>query len=219
MGFAKESGERNRRECLFRMKKYLTKCHIYIGLFFMADIWLLALTGLLLNHPHWGVNDYREETEWSTESVETVSLIETGDPQEKAEQYMQQLGIESELLGTRDLPDKGEFHFNTKKPGQDLRIVVDTAAGEARIEQKEYGFWGTVNQLHIFGEMKRFAAQKESTTWFATKLWVASMDGLAVGLILLVFTGIYMWLKTKKIITGGVSLLCGVGIALFFLLL
>ena len=46
-----------------------------------------------------------------------------------------------------------------------------------------------------------------------------AMDGLAVGLIVLILTGWYMWLQTKRIVGGAVSLLLGTGLALLFLFL
>ena len=61
--------------------------------------------------------------------------------------------------------------------------------------------------------------RKEYLTWYATRLWVISMDGLALGLILLVLTALYMWLQTKKIISGAISLLLGTGVAIVFLFL
>jgi hypothetical protein len=67
--------------------------------------------------------------------------------------------------------------------------------------------------------MQRFDPGKEKLTWFATRLWVIAMDGLAVGLIVLVLTGCYMWSQTQKIVSGAVSLLLGLGTALVFLFL
>jgi hypothetical protein len=45
------------------------------------------------------------------------------------------------------------------------------------------------------------------------------MDGLALGLILLVLTAFYMWFQTGKIISGAVSLVLGTGIAIVFFFL
>ena len=97
--------------------------------------------------------------------------------------------------------------------GPGFRVLLTASACRSR------DAIGILNQLHIFGEMKRFDPRKEHLTWYATRLWVISMDGLALGLILLVLTALYMWLQTKKIISGAISLLLGTGVAIVSLFL
>ena len=200
------------------IKKLLTKSHIYLGLFFVVYLWLLSLTGLFLNHPKWAVNDYRERAKY-IETSTAVTLVAGEDPFEKANHYLRELGLEGELLSVRDVEKEKQSRFDVYKPGNTVKVIIDLENSEARIRTRQMDFIGILNQLHTFGEMKRFDPTKENLTWFATRLWVISMDGLALGLILLVLTAFYMWFQTGKIISGAVSLALGTGIAILFLVL
>lgn len=200
------------------MNTFLTKCHVYLGLFFLVEIWLFSLTGLFLNHPQWRVNDYRQNSPW-VDSVAPIVPVERGGPVQKAENYCRQWQLEGELLSVREQAEQGVFRFDVHRPGEVARVVVDLNQREARLSRRNTGGYGTLNGLHIFGKMKRFDPGKEGITWWATRVWVASMDGLALGFLCLVFTGLYLWLQTKKIVGGAISLLAGTLVGLFFLLL
>ena len=200
------------------IKKLLTKSHIYLGLFFVIYLWLLSLTGLFLNHPKWRVNDYRASAKWVDTTV-AVTLATGEDPLEKANHYLRELGLEGELLGVRHVEKENQFRFDVYRPGNTAKVRIDLESGEAKISRRQMNSIGILNQLHTFGEMKRFDPRKEHLTWYATRLWVLSMDGLALGLILMVLTALYMWLQTKKIISGAISLLLGTGVAIVFLFL
>ena len=200
------------------IKKLLTKSHIYLGLFFVIYLWLLSLTGLFLNHPKWRVNDYRASAKWVDTTV-AVTLATGEDPLEKANHYLRELGLEGELLGVRDVEKENQCRFDVYRPGNTAKVRIDLESGEAKISRRQMNSIGILNQLHTFGEMKRFDPRKEHLTWYATRLWVISMDGLALGLILMVLTALYMWLQTKKIISGAISLVLGTGIAIVFLFL
>ncbi len=49
-----------------------------------------------------------------------------------------------------------------------------------------------------------FDPKKKNLTWFATRLWVITMDGLALGPIVMILT-CYMWQQTKKIVGEAVK--------------
>ena len=200
------------------IKKLLTKCHIYLGLFFVVDLWLFSLTGLFLNHPKWAVNDYREGAKW----VETTVGVTSGssqDPLHRARHYLEELGLEGELVGVRELKEKNEFRFDVYKPGNNARVRIDLPGGTAKVSRQQVDRYGMLNQLHILTGMKRFDPGKEGLTWYATRLWVITMDGLALSLIILALTAIYMWLQTRKIFSGAICLILGTGIAMVFLFL
>ncbi len=198
------------------IKSLLTKFHIYLGLFFLVYLWLFSLTGLFLNHPQWGVNEYRTTSQW-VESTATVSVAQGGNRFEQTEHYLEQLGLEGELFGMQER--ENQFRFSVRKAGDETQVTINPATGETKIRRKKADFYGIANSLHIFNGMKRFDPKKETLTWLATKLWVIAMDGLAVGLIIMILTGLYMWLQTKKIIGGAISLFLGTGIGIVFLLL
>lgn len=198
------------------LKKLLTKFHIYLGLFFLVDLWLFSLTGLFLNHPKWSVNDYRKESRW----IETTALVtpaQSGAPLKNAEHYLAQLDLTGEVSNLRE--QENQFRFSVRNPGSEAQVTIDPRTGDVRLRKKTTDAYGTLNTLHIFNGMQRFDPNKDNLTWIATRLWVIAMDSLAVGLIVLILTGCYMWLQTKKIVGGAVSLLLGTGLALLFLFL
>lgn len=95
------------------------------------------------------------------------------------------------------------FRFSVRKPGIEVRLSVDTRTGDVNLREKKTDNYGALNTLHIFNGMQRFDPEKETLTWFATNLWVVVMDGIAVGIIIMILTGIYIWLKGKKNLIGG----------------
>ena len=100
-----------------------------------------------------------------------------------------------------------------------VKVRVNSDTGETQTRRKKSGSYEMLNQLHIFNGMVRFDKGKEKLTWFAITLWLIAMDGLAVALILMVFFGFYMWLQTRKLAGGVISLLLGIFLAVLFLFL
>lgn len=200
------------------IKELVTKLHTYLGLLFLAYLWLFSLTGLFLNHPSWGVNDYRQDSNW-VESTTTLVPATTGDRFSKANYYLRKLHLEGELNGVRDLEKEHQFRFEVNKPGEVIRVRVNSDTGEVQIRHKNNGTYGMLNQLHIFNGMQRFDREKETLTWFATTLWFIAMDALAVALILMVLFGFFMWFQTRKLAGGIASLLLGTLFAVVFLVL
>ena len=179
---------------------------------------MFSLTGLFLNHPNWGVNDYRLESQW-VESTVTLTPPESGDRYSRAEHYLGQLQLEGELIGVRDLEEQNQFRFEVNRPGQVVRVKVNSDTGEAQIRRKTSDTYGMLNQLHIFNGMQRFDKEKEALTWLASTLWFIAMDALAAALILMVFFGVCMWLQTRKLVGGFISLLLGISVTGLFLFL
>ena len=200
------------------IKELVTKLHTYLGLFFLVYLWLFSLTGLFLNHPSWGVNDYRQDSKW-VESTTVIVPAQSGDRFSKAEYYLSTLQLEGELTGVRDLEKEKQFRFEVNTPGEAVKVRVNSDTGETQIRRKTTDTYGMLNQLHIFNGMQRFDKDKQSLTWFATILWFIAMDALAGALILMVLFGFYMWLQTRKLIGGLVSLLLGVFVTGLFLFL
>ena len=54
--------------------------------------------------------------------------------------------------------------------------------------------------------------------WWLTRIWSLAMDGVAVGLIVLVVSGIYLWYRLPRKRVGGlISLTLGTIACAFFL--
>ena len=55
--------------------------------------------------------------------------------------------------------------------------------------------WGTMRALHAFTGVRINDTQNQRD-WILTTLWAYSMDAVALGLIVMVLSGVLMWYRT-----------------------
>jgi|SRR5215831_5668116 len=190
------------------------KLHYYLGLYFLFFIWLFSFTGLLLNHS-WKFAEF-----WPNRRVSTLERSihrprPAGDLQQAGE-VMRQLGIDGEVEWTEPRNDSAFLNFRVSRPGHTSEIKVDLARGTARIQETRINGWGMMHVLHTFTGV-RANDPKNRRDWILTTIWALSMDALAVGLILMVLSSLYMWyrLRSKRAV-GFIVLLLGVLTCGFF---
>jgi hypothetical protein len=80
----------------------------------------------------------------------------------------------------------------------------------------DVNLWGVIKVLHTFSGVQ-MDDPRNRRDWALTSLWAYSMDGVAAGLIFMVLSSFYMWLKLpKKRLPGAVFLGLGcLGCGLF----
>lgn len=174
-------------------RKNWRKVHRWLGLFLLGFVLFYSLTGLLLNH--------RKSFGYFQERHETVSRIEVQQEDvlnQIIETYKQQIGRDDAPTVIR-LKKKGVIEFLYGSHGR-VTYVIDLMQGDmTRIEKKEQQPWHWLNRLH--------KSYKVDFTW----IWLT--DGIAVFLILLSLSGLfifrYTWLDILLIALGG--LVMGVG--------
>lgn len=170
------------------------RLHYYLGLYFLFFLWLFSLSGLLLNHGDWKFAQFwpmRSETTYEA----GVTLPQEGSDLDRARAVMRQLGIAGEI----DWPGQREaevFAFNANRPGRMNQVRVETATGRATVKRIEVNAWGIVQFLHTFSGV-RMNRPEMSRDWALTTAWVVAMDALAVGLIVMVLGGYYMWWRLR----------------------
>ena len=78
--------------------------------------------------------------------------------------------------------------------------------------------FGVMDALHHFTGVSMTDPERERD-WILTRVWSAAMDAVAVGLIVLVLSGLYLWYRLRRKRRLGLLVL-GVGLAscAFFLL-
>lgn len=196
--------------------KWNARLHYYLGLYFLFFIWLFALTGLLLNHGMWGMADFpRSRT--ITKSEHRVSLNKTGTPLSDAHDLMQQLQIEGEVQWVGTPSNANRFDFRVSRPSLQTEVRVDLSTAMAVVERTKGNTLGVFHALHLFTGVRMNDA-KNDRDWLLTKLWALSMDAVAVGLLVLVGSGVWMWLQTdSKRFPGVVALSAGLLCCLWFL--
>lgn len=198
---------------IFWMDIWNKKLHIYLGLFFLWFLWLFAISGLFLNHPKWLFADFwpsRNQSEFARKIQSPPEKNDLG----IARNLMQQLGISGEIEWTTTRPASDRFDFRIVKPGQIIEVKTDLKRGEAAVNAIQTNGWGIVKMLHTFTGVRSTDLSAERD-WWATKVWSFSMDALSIGLVILVISGIILWLKLKNsrilgaIFLGSGLLSCG----------
>jgi hypothetical protein len=174
------------------------KLHYYLGLYFLFFLWLFAFSGLLLNHSSWKFAEFFPNRKVS--KVErSIQPPPAASDMEQAGDLMRQLGIHGEIEWTTQRSDPARLDFRATKPGHIAEIKADFRQGRATIETIDYNVWGLMRTLHTFTGVRRNDARNQRD-WILTTVWALSMDALAGGVILMVFSSFYMWwvLKPKR---------------------
>jgi hypothetical protein len=180
---------------LAKLERWNRKLHFYSGLFLIFFLWLFAFTGLLLNHPKWAFHEHwqnRKETNYVA-AITAPRPNVTGDLAE-ARDIMKQLKIEGDVLLTTTKINSNQLVFQTRRPGHFFFINANWAQGTAAVRQADVNLWGTMKVLHAFtGNVPDDS--RNHRDWTLTYVWAYAMDAVAAGLIFMVLSSIYMWLK------------------------
>jgi len=189
------------------------KLHYYLGLYFLFFLWLFAFTGLLLNHS-WKFSEF-----WPNRNVSTFERVidapRTTNDVERAREVMRQLGIRGEIEWTAIRPNSTLFEFRANRPGHNFNVAVDDA-GRTKVEETRINTWGVMRVLHTFSGVRANDARNQRD-WALTTLWVLSMDAVSIGMVVMVFGGLYMWfVLPAKRIGGLVALLLGTAVCCVF---
>lgn len=184
------------------------KLHIYLGLLLLFFIWLFSATGLVLNHSQWKFAQFWDQRK--TSAVEQKIQWPTGsDDVQRAENLMEQVGVRGEIEGITIADDGRQFDVRVVRPGAIIDVKANRATEQARVEQIRVNVWGVTNMLHSFTGV-RTGEPDRKREWVVTRLWSLAMDGLSVGLVLLVLGGLVMWWTTsRKRLVGLAVLLVG----------
>jgi hypothetical protein len=185
------------------------RLHYYIGLYFLFFSWLFALSGLLLNHSGWQFAQFWPNRVQS--STEHDLRVPTGSTDlARARDLMQQLDLVGEVQWPGRQPSEGPFTFQVSRPGHVIEVTADLASGRATLHSTELNTWGVMRVLHTFTGL-RSADPVNTRDWGLTTVWALTMDAVALGLIVMVFSSYIMWwqLKPKRRL-GVVALMLGV---------
>lgn len=170
------------------------KIHFYLGLYFLFFLWLFSLTGLLLNHGRWEIaRKANARTENRYEAV-LGPLAGTTDL-DRARDAMRQLGITGEI----DLPPQqpGRFQFAVSRPHDASQVRVDLATNRASVQHFDNSRLAAFRIFHTFSG-SRYSQPDSRRDWMLTTIWVAAMDALAAGLLVMILGSYYMWWRLKR---------------------
>jgi hypothetical protein len=174
------------------------KLHYYTGLYLLLFVWLFAFSGLLLNHPDWTFAEFWPNRHQSDLEVTIQPPPSDGDLVQ-AKDIMRQLGIEGEIEWTTTRSSPDSLEFQTNRPGHSARVAADLRNNRVALHKDDLNAWGIMRVLHTFTGV-RMGNTINQRDWTLTTVWVIAMDGVAVGLVFMVFSSFYMWwgLKGKR---------------------
>jgi hypothetical protein len=176
-------------------ERWNRKLHYYLGLYFLFFLWLFLLTGLLLNHGQWAIAqaaNHRTETRYE---IAIAPPRGTSD-EARARDVMRELGLKGEIEWPATPRKPGHFGFNVASPKDASVVDVDLVDKVAAVQHFDNGGWAVFRIFHTFSG-SRFNAPG-GRDWIVTTVWVFAMDGLAAGLIVMVFGSYYMWYRLKR---------------------
>lgn len=173
-------------------------------LFFLG---IFAISGLFLNHY---MDWFHEPPDKNKKKVtRTITQPRTEDPQEMDEALAAQLGLSGEIIRGRQPPKNGHVRFSVHQVSQILGVDADLNAGQATITFTPHSFSGFLMDAHTFSGARRLWREDPPVRdWWMTKVWSVSMDAVAVGILLLALTSLYMWFQLKKKRRLGLAVLC-----------
>lgn len=198
-----------------RLRVGTRKLHNYLGLYFLLFLWLFAGSGLVLNHSKWGVAQF-----WKARHESTVERAirppAPGGDVATARDLMGQLAIVGEI-GEIKRDAAGRFDFQVVKPGRVYRVEARPDSARARVTTIRLDAWGALDAMHKFTGVS-LDDPSRARDWAVTRLWSVAMDALSLGLVALVASGLYLWLRfPDKRRAGLVALAAGVASCAFFL--
>jgi hypothetical protein len=191
------------------------KYHIHLGLFLLLFIWLFSLSGLLLNHGKWKFTSFWDErkekitkTSIHTTATDSVALLKN---------IMQQLKISGEISGVWMSIDSIDLRVSI--PGQVRDLHVDLRKQICTQKVITFNWWGTLRNLHTFNGVNKNNPGMQPN-WVITHIWKFTMDGIAIGFIIMCISSWIMWYKLRKKYTWGpLILISGFAISIYFVFL
>jgi hypothetical protein len=183
------------------------RLHYYLGLYLLFFCWLFAFTGLLLNHSRWQFAQFWPNRVQTT-SEHQVSVADATSALDRARDVMRQLGLAGEIQWP-PAQAGGTFAFQVSRPGLITDVKMNPATGRVTVQQNDLNAWGVLHVLHAFTGV-RAGDTRNQRDWRLTTIWALSMDGVAAGLIVMVFGSYIMWYRLKPKRRGGaIALIAG----------
>lgn len=197
-----------------RLRRWTRRLHFYLGLYLLVFIWLFAVSGLFLNHPEWKLtHDFWERRQEASFERAIAPPVATADLA-IARELMRQLGIAGEVEEIERSPAEDRFSFRLGKPGRSFRVDADLGAGRAKVTRIDLNAWGVLSGLHTFSGVS-MTDPGRSRDWVLTAIWSVAMDAVALGLMVLVLSGLYLWYRLQKarllglLVLGAGTATCG----------
>ena len=169
------------------------KFHIHIGLLLLFFIWLFSLSGLILNHGDWKFTSFWEERqERKIDFTVPLSVLNHSDPEIGVMEFLKISGEVQGLQRTSEI-----LAFRVQSPGIVSEVHINLTSGSGTEKMLKYNAWGKLRTLHTFNGMNK-ENHSQSPNWLITNIWRFTMDGIAIGLIVICISSWIMWYRVRK---------------------
>ena len=203
------------RRFTWRLHRWSRKAHYYLGLYLLLWVWFFSVSGLVLNHSRWRVAQFWERRAEAT-TERTIRVPDERGDVALARAFMGQLAIAGEVGEVRRSADGARFDFQVVKPGHVYKVEARLDSARARVTEIALDTWGAMDALHKFTGV-RVDDPALTRDWWLTRLWSLAMDAVALGLVVLVMSGVYLWWRlVPKRASGAVAVALGVACCAFF---
>ena len=203
------------RRVTWRLHRWSRKAHYYLGLYLLLWVWFFSVSGLVLNHSRWRVARFWDRRAEATTERAIRVPDERGDVA-MARAFMSQLALAGEVGEVRRSADGARFDFQVVKPGHVYKVEARLDSARARVTGIALDAWGAMDALHKFTGV-RMDDPALARDWWLTRLWSLAMDAVALGLVVLVMSGVYLWWRlVPKRASGAVAVALGVACCAFF---
>ncbi|HEX9563964.1 MAG TPA: PepSY-associated TM helix domain-containing protein [Gemmatimonadaceae bacterium] len=190
------------------LKVWTRRLHFWLGLYLLLFVWLFAVSGLLLNHPEWEFTRYWPRRQ-EVISRRTIAPTPVRGDIAIARSLIVELGIAGEITQVERRPADNLLIVQVNRPGRIHRVEADLVHHDAKIVETTVNTIGIIDVLHKFTGVRMDDASQQRD-WALTTIWAIAMDGVAIGLLALVASGLYLWYRLgKKRIAGLLALVSG----------
>lgn len=182
---------------------FLRRLHVYLALILLPWVLMYAVSALVINHNQ-SIKAFLDDgkPDWSERTTEAFNEPIPGDDelQEFGRNLAKQLGLEGGYYTYRS--GSGRINVNVQDFWSNHRVIYDSQAGTARVEDQRFQWNGFLIRMH-----ERSGYLQES---FLHDLWAVLVDVTCGAYLVLTLTGLWMWWSLKRCRwTGALAILSG----------
>ncbi len=162
-----------------RVRKLLLDLHIYSGLVCAGYLVIYGLSSLAFNHSGPFFQAAEEIVEWERQ----LTLPATHEPQARAAEIREALGLIGYAPPWLIRADAQDFEFQIRRPGKAYRVNVSESDGRVRVQETRRGIWSVLIGLHGMHELPGSAWSRAWRVYTDFSIWAIAFSVLSGALV------------------------------------